>query len=600
VYRSIQGKLVLVYLLLILAAMELTGLYLLRRLEAEYINQVHENLDNQSQLLVGLLSRFLQANPPDRSSIQQAVEGWRRGAQVVVLDGNGIVLAASHQAEILIGKKFTADDTTPALTGGIPTRRIGEEEGERLAYRAQPITVREQVVGVVYLKASLAEAYAALKKIRDTLVGATLFALALTAALGVLLARTITGPVRVVTRKAAEMAGGNFDQVIEVRSNDEIGQLGQMFNLMSGRLKQTLGEIQEEKRKAEAILSYMADGILALNAEGRIIKMNPAAERLLQTPESEALGRLPLAVWPQMTLAEAVVQARGENRVIAQEIDLGDLVLLAHVTPLKGERGAHAGTVVVFHDITELQKLEGLRREFVANVSHELKTPLTTVKSYVETLLDGAADDPELRARFLGVVESETDRMARLVRDLLQLSQLDKGTADWDIQPYDLVVLAEEALSKLAVTAERKSLRIERSFGRDLPPALVDRDKFQQVILNVLANAIEFTPAGGRIDVDVRSQGSLLRVRVRDSGIGIPKEDLPRIFERFYRVDKARSRMLGGTGLGLAIARQIIEGLGGTIRIESQYGKGTEVIFTVPAAVGVVGAGAPRSQRWMS
>lgn len=599
-FRSIQGKLVLVYLLLILAAMELTGLYLLRRLESEYINQMHENLDNQGQLLAGMLNRFMQATPPDRTGIQEAVEGWRRGAQVIVLDHNGIVLAASHQDNTLIGKKFTSDDTTPALTGGIPVRRTGVEDGENWAYRAQPVTAREQLVGVIYLKTSLAEAYVALKKIRDMLVGATAVALGITAGLGVLLARTITGPVREVTRKAAEMAGGRFDQEIEVRSNDEVGQLGQMFNLMSGRLKQTLAEIQEEKGKVEAILTYMADGLLALDPDRRIIKLNPAAERLLRTPESEVIGKTPEAVWPSMPLAEAVIQAGEESRVIAQEVTSGDRILLAHVTPLKGDRGLHAGTVVVFHDITELQKLDLLRREFVANVSHELRTPLTTVKSYVETLLDGAAEDPEVRSRFLGVVESETDRMARLVKDLLQLSQLDQGTMNWDVQPYDLTLLADEAVGKLAVTAQRKSLRVHRRFEPELPLAMVDRDKFQQVFLNVLANAIEFTPAGGKIYVEIRPQGSLLRVDIRDTGIGIPREDLPRIFERFYRVDKARSRMLGGTGLGLAIARQIIEGLGGSIYIDSQYGRGTEVTFTVPSYVPAFDVDGPALERWTS
>lgn len=596
-FRSIQGKLVLVYLLLILAAMELTGLYLLRRLESEYINQVHENLDNQSQLLVGMLGRYMQSNPPDDTAIQDAVEGWRRGAQVIVLDANGIVLAASHQPDLLVGKKFTSDDTTPALTGGIPVWRVRTEDGERWAYRVQPVTAREELVGVVHVKSSLAEPYAALKKIRDMLLGATAVALGITAGLGALLARTITGPVREVTRKAAEMAGGNFDQVIEIRSNDEVGQLGQMFNLMSRRLKETLAEIQEEKRKAEAILTYMADGLLALDPEGRIIRMNPAAERLLHMPEAEAIGQFPGMIWPKMRLSAAVAQASEENRVIAQEVNLGDAVLLAHVTPLKGE-DLHAGTVVVFHDITELQRLEALRREFVANVSHELKTPLTTVKSYVETLLDGAAEEPDVRSRFLHVVEAETDRMARLVRDLLQLSQLDRGKRDWDIQPHDVILLVEDALSKLEVTAERKMLLVERLWPAELPLAMVDRDRFQQVFLNILANAIEFTPTEGRIEVEIAQEGSLLRVDIRDTGIGIPKEDLPRIFERFYRVDKARSRMLGGTGLGLAIARQIVEVMGGSIHIASQPGQGTAVTFTVPRYDHTAEAEENGEQRW--
>jgi len=584
VFRSIQSKLILVYLLLILVAMELTGLYLLQQLRGAYIGKVQEDLHQSGQLLVGQLSGLVTDGKLDPVGTAKFVERWPYS--VLVLDANGTVISASlkdPEGVRLIGSKFSHDDVSPALVGG-STRRTGVENGQRMAFEALPLTNAGEVLAVIYMKASLEEAYNRLKDIRDVLLVATAIALAITAALGVALARTITGPVREVTRKAAEMAGGNFDQSIAVRSNDEIGQLGEMFNRMTLRLKQTLEEIEDEKNKVEAILTYMADGLLALDNEGRIIKLNPAAQRMFQTPEEAALGRLPQAVWPEVQLDEAVLQAHTKGQVIAKEVRTGDLTLMAHVTPLQTERNRPNGTVVVFHDITELEKLESMRRDFVANVSHELKTPLTTVKSYVETLLDGAAEDPEIRSRFLRVVEGETDRMARLVRDLLHLSQLDQGQVNWDVQSYHVPMLIDECLAKLSVQVERKKLRIVREYQPETPPGRFDRDKLQQVVLNLLANAIEFTPAGGEIRVEVRPEGSMVRVAVRDSGIGIPKEDLPRIFERFYRVDKARSRMLGGTGLGLAIARQIVELLGGAISIDSVLGKGTTVVFTVPAA----------------
>lgn len=586
-FRSIQSKLILVYLLLILVAMELTGLYLLQQLQRAYVGKMREDLHQSAQLLVGQLSSFIVENKLDAPKIANYMQPWP--GDVLVLDANGTVIGATlRQAgrESLVGKKFTHDDITPAFvnTGNRGSR---VDNGERIAFEAQPLTSAGEVVGVVYMKASLEEAYNRVRDIRDLLLVATFIALASTAALGVALARTITGPVREVTRKAAEMAGGNFDQSITVRSRDEIGQLGDMFNKMARRLKQTLDEIQGEKNKVEAILANMADGLLALDSEGRIIKLNPAAQRMFQVTEEEVLGRLPREIWPDLPLESALSQAALENRTLTNEVRAGALVLMAHVTPLKGERNRTAGTVVVFHDITELEKLEAMRREFVANVSHELKTPLTTVKSYVETLLDGAADEAEVRSRFLRVVESETDRMARLVKDLLHLSQLDQGTAQWDIQAYELPLLIDECIARLAVPIERKNLRISRFYAPDSPPGMFDRDKLQQVVLNLLANAIEFTPAKGRIWVEVRGEGAMIWVVVRDSGIGIPREDLPRIFERFYRVDKARSRMLGGTGLGLAIARQIIELHGGAISIDSDLGRGTEVIFTIPTAVPV-------------
>lgn len=582
--RSIQGKLVLVYLLLIVVAMELASLYLLKELERNYISKVQEDLDASAQLLAGQLSNFVIDDVLDPAAVRQYMERWP--GDVLVLDANGVVIGATlRQPEHagLTGQKFSHDDVSPAFVG-LVTRRPGTEDGQRMAFQALPVTASGNVIGVIYLKASLEEAYARLKDMQDILLVATGVAMASTVVLGFLMARTITSPVREVTRKAAEIAGGNFDQTIQVRSNDEIGQLGEMFNRMTRRLKETLGEIQDEKNKVEAILSHMADGLVALNSAGRVIKLNPAAERMFKIVEKDAIGRRPRDLWPDMQLAEGLAEAHGLNMSVTREVRTGSLVLQAYITALRGDSNQQAGTVIVFHDITELERLEGLRREFVANVSHELKTPLTTVKSYVETLLDGAADDSEVRTRFLHVVESETDRMARLVRDLLRLTQMDEGTVRWDIQARDLAELIEETVSRLSVQASRKELIVIREVAPDTPPGLYDYDKLQQVLINLLANAIEFTPPGGTIRVTAAPDGAMIRVKVQDTGIGIPPADLPRIFERFYRVDKARSRMLGGTGLGLAIAKQIVELSGGQINIASQVGRGTEVAFTIPIA----------------
>ncbi|MDF2626860.1 MAG: two-component sensor histidine kinase [Symbiobacteriaceae bacterium] len=585
-FRSIQSKLIIVYLLLVLVAMQLSMVYLLKQLERSYVAKEQAELHQTALLWEGQFSSFLVNGKLDEGTIGLIVANLP--GDVLVLDGNGKVIGATAKQpdhKDLVGKKYSNDDITPALVAPQSVQSVGEDDtGERIVAEALPIEHRGEVVGIIYLRASLADVYTRLSQVRDTLLTAWAIALGSTATLGVVLARTITGPIREVTRKAAEMAGGNFDQTIAVRSSDEIGQLGDMFNRMTRRLKSTLDEIQGEKHKVEAILTHMADGLLALDETGRIIKLNPAAERMFRTTEPEVLGRHPADVWPDLGLESALDRALEETRSVTFEFRFGGLYLLAYITPLFGERQHVAGMVVVFHDITELEKLEALRREFVANVSHELKTPLTTVKSYVETLLDGAADEPELRTRFLRVVDHETDRMARLVKDLLHLSQLDQGSVNWDIHAHEIPPVVDDCVARLAVQIERKNLVINRAFAAETPLALVDRDKLQQVLLNLLANAVEFTPSGGQISIATRADGAMVRVSVADSGIGIPAEDLPRIFERFYRVDKARSRMLGGTGLGLAIARQIIELSGGAISIDSELGKGTEVVFTLPAA----------------
>lgn len=591
--RSLQGKLVVMYILLILLAMEMTGFYLLRSLETYYLNSYSLSLNLQAQLAAGLLQRYMEdvTDKDDKQNIERLAADFdpQLGASLLVLDNSGLVLGASPGNWTLLNKRLEPrDEITQALSGSRgESIRLDEASGRRYLHLALPIRQGDQVMGVVYLKGSLERTYATLGQIRLFLLYATALALAVTAALGLALARTITGPIREVTSRAAQMAAGNFDQMIQVRSDDEIGQLGAMFNHLAYRLKETLGEISEEKNKVEAILTYMADGIVALDKKGRIILCNPAAAKMLSVKEQDVIGRSPMLLWPEANWRSPLREVLRINQPVTRQIAIErpvHCVLRCHFTPLRGEKGKAVGLVIVFHDITEQEKLESMRKDFVANVSHELRTPLTTVKSYIETLLDGAAEEPSIRERFLTVVSSETDRMVRLVRDLLHLSHLEQRTAALDIQPVDLASLAEETLAKLQGPLERKQLELVRVWSGDLPKAAADRDKIQQVLLNILANAIEFTPPGGRISLGITDEGGILRVGITDTGIGIPREDLPRIFERFYRVDKARSRELGGTGLGLAIAKQIVEAHGGEISIESEFGAGAEVSFTLSAS----------------
>lgn len=584
-FRSIQSKLILVYLLLVLVAMEVTGLYLLRQLQNVYVSKVQEDVSTSMQLLAGQLANLQRDGRLETANVQAYVERWP--LEVIVLDENQTVVGTTRrrlETDQLIGQKLTADDVSPARLGTV-TRRIGQENEIRIAYEARPVTFEGNVIGVVYAKASLEEAYSRVGDIRDILLVATALALGTTAVMGVALARTITGPIRALTRTAAQIAGGDFHQSIQIRSADEIGQLGETFNTMTNRLVETLGEVQSEKNRVEVILTHMADGLIAIDTNGEIIKLNAAAERMLAVEEAEALGRQVDELWPTMGFGELATVARESSHSLIQEVRFGSLIFKAHVTPLPGE-GHASGTVIVLQDITELQRLAEIRREFVANVSHELKTPLTSVKSYVETLLDGAAEDPDLRTQFLQVVESETDRMTRLVRDLLNLSQFDQGASQWEVTSHTVTPFLTDMVRRLEPQITQKGLTVHVNVAPQTPQARFDRDKISQVIINLLANAIEFTPSGGQIWVEARGEGGTVRFSVRDSGVGIPESDLPRIFERFYRVDKARTRTLGGTGLGLAIAKQIVELSGGTIHINSVLGEGTEVFFTLPVARG--------------
>ncbi|MCL6451061.1 MAG: cell wall metabolism sensor histidine kinase WalK [Acetobacteraceae bacterium] len=599
--RSIQWKLVLVFTLLILLAMELVGVYLFQSLERYYLRELSSNLVPQAQVLAGLLERYL-GGSPSLDQVDELVAQFARlsGVEVTVLDHRGLVLSGSGGGAVLRGEQLVQAEITRALSGSRGEAiRVDPDAGRRRLYLAVPIRSRGAVVGAVYLSASLERVYLTLGDVRVILLGATLLALGVAVTLGFATSRTITGPIREVTSQAAQMAAGDFDRRIAVRSPDEIGKLGEMFNYLAGRLKQTLGEISQEKGKLEAVLTHMADGILAVDRSGRVVLTNPAAASLLGVGEAEIAGRA-LEDVPAVSALSGPARATlaGETG-LTRELRLdgpAPRVLEAHFAPLRWD-GEVAGLVIVLHDVTEKERLERLRREFVANVSHELRTPLTTVKSYLETLLDGAADDPALRSRFLEVASQEANRMVRLVSDLLRLSQLDHGVRRWELAPVDVLRVMEGAVGKLELEAKRKRLTVTVGCPRPLPPIPADRDGIEQVFLNILANAVEFTPPGGAISIVLGPVEQGVEVRVSDTGIGIPERDLPRVFERFYRVDKARSRGLGGSGLGLSIAKEIVDAHGGHIGIQSRVGEGTVVKVFLPLSAPPQGRSQPGEGR---
>ncbi len=598
-FQSLQARMVIIYLLLILFAMEVIGNYLLFSLRAYYLNQQFDNMTTIAKLVEESASRSMeQSNRPALArDLDNLVRVFgEKGLSLFILDRDGEVISAYREEEGA-GQGTSLNgvpEVRQALSGvylRTPNLRVHSETGKRKAFFARPITSGGRVVGAVYLEGSMDRIEKTLTGMKGILFSATIIALVISAVLSYILARTITGPVKELTSRAEALAGGDFDQLIQVRSDDEIGRLAGMFNHLSTRLKETLAEISSEKQKAEAILIHMTDGIIALDRSGRILLVNPAAASMTGIDAREAIGLGLGDVLPDSGLEElASAVVRGErDEAVGRLVFTGpDLVLNAHVAPVREQGQAPGGVVIVLHDITQHEKLDRNRKEFVANVSHELRTPLTTIKSYVETLLEDSPDDPEMQKRFLGVVAGETERMVRLVNDLLTLSHLDSGRLRWEKKPMSVESLVREIQEKFADRCYRKGVRLVSQIQPDTPAVLGDRDRLEQVISNLLNNAVDFTPPGGRVSLNVESEAGWVTVTVSDTGVGIPSEDLPRIFERFYRVDKARSRQFGGTGLGLSIAKEIIEAHGGEISISSEAGQGTEVVITLPALEGGV------------
>ena len=394
--------------------------------------------------------------------------------------------------------------------------------------------------------------------------------------------KKITVPIINLTKRAEKLAAGEFDVIEVSKENDEIGRLSNSFGFMSQELKKTIMEVNEEKTKVETILLNMTDGLLAFDLSGNLILINPEAEKFL---EGENTKNLTFDGFfkknnANITLGD-LIYIKNENS-LEREIQYNERYLKLNFATIEKDDKI-SGVLVVMRDITNQEKLEIARREFVSDVSHELRTPLTTVKSYAETLMDDSMTDRDLQNRFLSVIIKEADRMTRIVKDLLTLSKLDEAQTD-TIEPddIDLQVLLDGVVEKMYITAKKKGQTITYKPLNPVPIFKSNRDKLEQVVINIVSNAIKYTGDGGNIDVVSGKLYNDAFIKVIDNGIGIPKENLPRLYERFYRVDKARSRDTGGTGLGLAISKQIIESLGGSITINSDFGKVTEVILTFP------------------
>jgi two-component system sensor histidine kinase VicK len=435
---------------------------------------------------------------------------------------------------------------------------------------------------ILYFRYDREEWAGAIEAFNDIIKLSFLIAVILSLIFGYALSKTITVPIVNLMHKAREMAAGDFGQVMEVKSDDEIGKLTKAFNFMSKELKNTLNQISREKSKIETILNYMTDGIIAFNINGEVIHINPVAKAILEIDKfdfdfNEFSKRYNLDVSIEEVKYLEIYNAKEAS------INIGEKYVKIYFALFTDEENNADGIIAVLHDITEQQKLENMRKEFVANVSHELRTPLTSIKSYAETLLDGALEEKEIAEKFLGVINSEADRMTRLVKDLLQLSRLDNNQMKWDMQKISFEALVKNCIEKVKFESTEKNQILECFTIGEIMEIFADRDRIEQVVLNILTNAIKYTPEGGKITVYIGKMYSDVYVKVIDSGIGIPKEDIERIFERFYRTDKARSREMGGTGLGLAIAKEIVEAHKGTISVASELGKGTEVTVKLPA-----------------
>jgi len=509
----------------------------------------------------------------DAYAVQLGIDSFRN---CYVLDGKtGKVLRGSN-AE-LAQTLETSSNIIAAMTG-----RVGKEENAKYMDYALPINGADGTVQyIIYVKDSKEEPNTILSQIFGIMFQSLLLGIVISVLFGIILSKTIISPITSLTHKAKKISSGDFGSTINVISEDEIGKLTETFNDMSYELAQTLTAIQGENDKLETIFRYMTDGVVAFDEKGELIHINPAARKMLSIPEGEQVKFETVFAKDEISFGQVSFLSHGSTKELILNRDGKEI--RAYLATLNTD-GKAGGVVSVLQDITEQRKLDLSRREFVANVSHELRTPLTTVKSYAETLKDFLDDDfdKDQFESFLTVIEGETDRMTRLVRDLLILSKLDYGKNQLRKERFNLSKLLADVISKMKISADNKNQTLIYEPTNSISSFVGDKDRIEQVIINIISNAIKYTPEGGEIFVTSMCVYDTAYIKVKDTGIGIPRKDLSHIFERFYRVDKARARAQGGTGLGLAIAKEIVEAHDGTIEIHSVFTKGTEVIIKLP------------------
>ncbi|RNF39915.1 cell wall metabolism sensor histidine kinase WalK [Planococcus salinus] len=592
-FKSIHVKFVLIYILLILLAMQIIGLYFAQQLEETLIRNFENSVEDRMQIVeFSVREEMTRDRTEEDLSLQQSLRSVLSSFQsddineIRVIDSRYRILGSSLiDNQSLVGQRSTEELVRQTIAGEAPLdqTKVDPQQRDRVWVATQPImAVGGDVLGTLYVESDVENVYNQMDDINSILAGGTALSLAITAILGVLVAQTISKPIADMRRQAQAMAKGNFSRKVRVYSDDEIGQLARSFNHLTNRLQESQQTTESERRKLDSVLSNMTDGVLSTDRRGRVILINDPALQLLNVSRETVINRPVTAVLglDNDYTFEDLIHMKEAITLDLSNYDQTTL-LRTNFSVIQKETGFVNGLIAVLHDNTEQEKIDTERREFVANVSHELRTPLTTMRSYLEALADGAWQDPEIAPNFLNVTQTETERMIRLVNDLLKLSKMDSSDTELNKEMVEFNVFFNRIIDRFEMS-KSQDVHFERQLPSESYFVEIDPDKLTQVIDNIISNALKYSPEGGKVRFKVNAQEGFLLVQISDQGMGIPKENVEKIFDRFYRVDRARSRAMGGTGLGLAISKEMILAHGGVIWAESKYGKGTTIFFTLP------------------
>ncbi|SJZ60204.1 HAMP domain-containing sensor histidine kinase [Selenihalanaerobacter shriftii] len=584
-FKGIFGKLMARFVAVILVTLIVLGIFLTYTFEDYYFKNKEKEFITQGNKVADLVEQSL-----CNGNYEQTVAYLRRASvflegRVWITDSKGLILAASNHSQNWKGVKLKKEEVKKVLNGKTLIRKgMSKMFNQPVLSVAVPVVVNNKVVGAVFVYSPLSGVSGIIGKLQELLFFATLMAIVLAVILSFTFSKSLLTSLNRVNRAALKLAEGKFNTRVETNTNDEIEQLGRTFNYLAGELEDTMAKLNQEKNKLESILVSMNEGVVAINQEQEIILTNPQATKLLDLSEDKFDKKLE-GIIQDKELLNIFNNSLENEEVTISEFTLDHLQqpirILVHVSPIFANNQL-LGVVGVMQDISDRWELEQLQKEFVANVSHELKTPLTSIQGFVKAIRDKVVVDEKDQEEYLNIILSEVKRLTRLVNDLLDLSQIESGQITMNISEYDLGKTIEQTILNLQPQIDKKELNIITNIPDIDLNLLMDRDRIGQVLLNLLNNAITFTPKEGKIKVKVKEIGTKVKVSIEDNGPGIPEEELKYIWNRFHKVDKARTRTSNGTGLGLSIVKEIIEQHQGQITVESELDKGTKFSFILP------------------
>ncbi|KRL61934.1 cell wall metabolism sensor histidine kinase WalK [Lactobacillus psittaci] len=600
IFNSINTKIAIVFMLMILATIEIIGAYFTRQLEQSTVENFQTSIQIPSIITSSLANQLSKNNKTADDQLNQIVSNYNNStiSEIIVVDNKDVIRAVSTlNDKSKVGQRATnAGIKQVTSTGRQMTWITNSTNNGNYMVQISPLTIgtgANSTVGAIYVRASMQGVFDNLRNISYMFLTASFAASLLSAILALFISRAITKPIEEMRKQALQVADGDYSGQVRVYSNDELGQLAEAFNTLSIRVERSQEQSESERRRLDSVLSHMTDGVIATDRHGNVVILNQMALNFLDIKEKDAVNK-PIAKilgLDESTSSQELIGNQQEMMITVNKATHNEMILHANFSLIRRVTGFVSGAVCVLHDVTEQQKNENEQRQFVSNVSHELRTPLTSLRAYIEALNDGAWKDPSIAPHFLQVTQEETERMIRMINDLLSLSRMDRGVAKMDLEWVNLNDFVSHVLNRFDMIVKKdaekdgkthKKYSIKRDLKQQDLWVEIDTDKMMQVIDNIMNNAIKYSPDGGVITVALNQTQNQVVLSISDQGLGIPRKDLSKIFDRFYRVDKARSREQGGTGLGLAIAKEIVEAHKGHIWADSAEGKGSTFYISLP------------------